>query len=62
MDSIRVEVDNREDPVFQSILRNFAREDSVTFAIEFDVQQLSVGDVMIWGRNPVMVERKTFPD
>jgi ERCC4-type nuclease len=62
MDSIRVEVDNREDPVFQSILRNFAREDSATFAIEFDVQQLSVGDVMIWGKNPVMVERKTFPD
>jgi len=56
--NVRVVVDNREDPVFQSILRDFASKDGV----EFDTQQLSVADVQMWGTPSVLIERKTFPD
>ena len=58
MDAVRVEVDNREDPVFQSILSGFSKEDN----IEFESKQLSVGDVIVWAKRPILIERKTFPD
>ena len=55
---IRVELDNREDELFHSILADFASEDS----IDFNSKQLEVGDIIIWGKTPVLIERKTFPD
>tara|TARA_Y100000296_G_C5179814_1_gene262981 strand:- start:523 stop:1245 length:723 start_codon:yes stop_codon:yes gene_type:complete len=58
LESIRVEVDNREDPVFQSILSGFSKEDNV----DFESKQLSVGDVIVWAKRPILIERKTFPD